>query len=388
MHKQIYNKLATLLIGGGVIFFCYLIRPLVKIRFGFLYTSRIGHLAYNMDNYLSIRDSKSISVFAIDKVIANIELFKIWQETDRIYFSHRAAWFSCVFLERFFSNSSMLISWKRELNPEFSLVSNTSSNIIKKTEDIEKENKLLAELGLKSHRYICFHNRDSKYLDIVGGDGNFHDFRDFEFDDYTESINYVSGIGLHSVRIGKEIKKDYISNDNLFMSIVKEKRSDFSDIALISKSLFLVGCSTGLSVTSRLYRKPQLMVNFIPFIFGDMSSWASKSVFIPKKLYDKKRNRFLTFREMALLPYDIHYQGDFFTDISLEVVDNTLTEVSKAVEEMYLRVTGNWRDSANQQLLQDKFWGSIIDLPHSREVRDELGVIVSSTFLEKNPGLI
>jgi hypothetical protein len=55
---------------------------------------------------------------------------------------------------------------------------------------------------------------------------------------------------------------------------------------------------------------------------------------------------------------------------------------------MYLRVTGNWRDSANQQLLQDKFWVSIIDLPHSREVRDELGVIVSSTFLEKNPGLI
>ncbi len=54
---------------------------------------------------------------------------------------------------------------------------------------------------------------------------------------------------------------------------------------------------------------------------------------------------------MALLPYDIHYQGDFFTDISLEVVDNTLTEVSKAVEEMYLRVTGNWRDSANQLVI-------------------------------------
>ena len=92
------------------------------------------------------------------------------------------------FLTTFIPNSSLLISWQNELNPEYTNVSSTPSNI-----DVSEFDGLECEVLFKHNKistpYICLHNRDSEYLNHYGSDGNRHDCRDFNFDDFDTKFN-------------------------------------------------------------------------------------------------------------------------------------------------------------------------------------------------------
>ena len=172
------------------------------------------------------------------------------------------------------------------------------------------------------------------------------------------------------------------------MSITGARRSDFSDMALISKCLFFVGCSTGFSMVSRLFRKPELLINYVPFQIHELSIWPKKTIIVPKKLYKISECRYLRFSEMAELPYDIHYKGDFFQDMGLQVENNTPEEIADAILEMWKRTTGVWNDSEVQHHFQEKFWNSIKHINYSNDLRNKSGIEISSMFLEKNNFLI
>ncbi len=388
--RKIYTFLKIIVIflfGGFVALLCYALIPFVKIRFGHLYTSRIGHLCYNMDNYISDRkrrNSSEIGVFVTDKRIANNAVFLLWQEQKNIYFT-KYAQFPLSFLKKYIPDSTLLISWTKEMHPGVSTVSASPMNIFcdklqKSHEDIE---------GFKSDRtFICMHNRDSGYLGHYGGDGNNHDFRDFDFDDFAIAIDKVGRQNIYSVRLGEIIEKISEVTNSFFIEMTGNKRSDYIDVLLIYKCLFFVGCNTGFSVISRVFRKPELLINYIPFKISELSAWAANSLVIPKKLYNLKEKKYLTFSEMNALKYDIHYKGDFFSDNGIRVDNNSPEEIADAVLEMKSRVEGTWVDSGNQQKLQFEFWNSLTDSFEENIIRHDLHIVISSTFLERNPHLI
>ena len=376
-------------IGGITVLVCYAIKPLITIRFGHIYTSRIGHLCHNMDNYLAdrrARKSNEFAVFKTDSRISNETIYLIWRNKKNIIFTNFAdhpLWF----LTTFIPNSSLLISWQNELNPEYTNVSSTPSNI-----DVSEFDGLECEVLFKHNKistpYICLHNRDSDYLNHYGSDGNFHDFRDFNFDDFDLGINQIATSGIMSVRLGEKIQVDYKTKNKKFVSMTESKRSDYSDVALIAKCLFFVGCNCGFSHISRMFRKPELLINYIPFRIHELSAWASGSLILPKKLYKLDEKRYLSFVEMASLNYDIHYQGDFFYDNGLRVENNSQEEIADAIIEMRIRMIDQWEDSLNQHQLQNKFWASISDIKYANEIRKQLNINISSTFLERNSFLI
>lgn len=77
-------------IGGLTVLVCYAIKPLITIRFGHIYTSRIGHLCYNMDNYLAdrrARKSDEFAVFKTDSRISNEAIYLIWR--NKKYYFHK-----------------------------------------------------------------------------------------------------------------------------------------------------------------------------------------------------------------------------------------------------------------------------------------------------------
>ena len=68
---------------------------------------------------------------------------------------------------------------------------------------------------------------------------------------------------------------------------------------------------------SAIFRKKSLYLNFVPFSLKDLTTISKNSVFIPKKIFSIKENRFLKFYEINNLinsEYNIHYQGNFFQD--------------------------------------------------------------------------
>ena len=51
-------NLIKLFIGLIIYFFLILLKPLINLRFGFVYSSRIGHLAFNIDHCLTFTGNK------------------------------------------------------------------------------------------------------------------------------------------------------------------------------------------------------------------------------------------------------------------------------------------------------------------------------------------
>ena len=385
--KTLSKLLSRFIIGGGIVFVCYILSPFVNIRFGHLYTSRIGHLCYNMDNYLTLRrerGSKEWGVFTIDSYISNEAIYNIWADQERIFFSNFAR-IPLSFLLLVMPSSRLLISWDKEMHPHLSNVSISPKNLISNKSNGGQD--ILKELCI-SKKFICFHNRDPAYLEQYGSDLNYHDFRDFEFDDFSLGINELCGADIMAIRLGEIIKvKSEIINP-LFMSLTGSKRTDSLELNLIDKCLFFVGGNTGFSSVSRVLRKPQLVVNYIPFFLQGVSAYAADSLLLPKKMFNISENRYLRFSEMNELSSDIHYEGDFYSDHGLRIDNNSQEEIADAISEMQARILGLWIDSNSQKSLQEQFWHSIRKDKCSDTIRDTLGIKISSTFLEKNQFLI
>jgi putative glycosyltransferase (TIGR04372 family) len=400
LNKSLANHLATLSFltnrilrtSGGffLVIILLLLRPFIFFRLGHLYTSRIGHLSYNLDNYLTLqkqRKRKEFALFKTDKYVSNKYLLSMWNRNKYIHISK--IWnMGYEFLIKYYPNSPMLISFKDEMHLDISLNSANQVNIKFSDKELWLGRELLKKLGIE-YPFICFHNRDSAYLDYYSNlkDGNFHDYRDFEIDDYTKGIKSLIAKKYSTVRLGEIVAKDFIFNDSRFVSVTGNKRTDFLDLFLISESLFFIGGNTGLTYLTTMFRKPCLIVNFIPFKIREMSAISCNSVIVPKKLFSKSQNRFLTISEMASFEYDIHYKGNFYEDSGLIIVNNSETELCAAIAEMEARIKQKWVDNDVQKILQRKLNRSLENQKYW-DVIESLGIKISSSFIELNPELI
>ncbi len=388
--------LAELMIGLPTLLFIFMIRPIKKISLGHLYTSRIGHLCFNMDNYLCFRkknDSNEIGLFITDSRIANSQIIKMWKRSNKIKFLNYSKVLSKYFkvvirlLQRFCPESPVLIKWRSELHVIPNLFSTFSANLHFTDDEEERGVKLLKKVGINKP-FVCFHNRDSLYLEKYGQDGNYHDFRDSKISDYVMAINFILGVGYHAIRMGEQVKESLNLEDKNYINYAELQRNEFMDVYLMAKAIFTVSTNTGFSIIPRIFRKQQLLVNYIPFKVNELTAWSANSIVVPKKLYSHEKNRYLKFSEIELLDQGIHYKGDFYRDNNIEVVDNSPEEIYEAVKEMEARLLGRWTTNSEDEELQSRLWNSFVDKESAQMVSNVLGTRIGAHFLKSNSCLI
>ena len=205
-----------LIIGYIIYYFLILLSPIFKIRFGYIYTSRIGHLAFNIDHYLSYSNQKkTISIFGFQKKISNKHLLKTW-EKFQVFFTNKFL-FIYNLIKKINSKSSLLIDYDVELHPLFS----TTSLSKRKLPELNDKENLFSKFIKKNKingPFICIHNRNIDYLKHEGlEDGNFHSFRNFEFEAFSETIDYLTQKNYFVIRIGKHKKIIIIIIKNLLI---------------------------------------------------------------------------------------------------------------------------------------------------------------------------
>ena len=85
------KKTLKFLISYLIYFILNLIYPILKIRFGRIYASRIGHLCYNVDNYISkVKDKKNIiTFFCYDEPVSNKFIFDLFKKKKNIFFTNK-----------------------------------------------------------------------------------------------------------------------------------------------------------------------------------------------------------------------------------------------------------------------------------------------------------
>jgi putative glycosyltransferase (TIGR04372 family) len=356
---------------------------ILEIKILKIYSSRIGHLCWNVDNYKNLMDNRKktrsrVSIFILDKTTANSSVLELIKNgLPGIYLTGRIA----VILSRVITTDrwkKLLVPWG-DLHPKESRLANTAKWVEIPKIEIDK---VVEEHGIKDAKSIVFHNRDRAYLDSIEGDSNFHDYRDFSFKDYLPAIEILQTKGIKAIRIGREIEESH-TLPNL-LDLTGKRQNFWEDVVAVEVSRFFVSGNSGIGQLSNLLRKPHLFVNQIPFDLHHLSSFPQNSMFMPKKLRDMSSGKILSLQDsLSLLGNWSIHTPDFFSSREIEVVNNTEKEISDAVVEMLQRTSMEWKDYLNDSKINETLKYLYKD-DFAEYIFGELGIKLSSSFVRNN----
>ena len=252
--------------------------------------------------------------------------------------------------------------------------------------DINKGKQLLELLGVKNKsEFICFHNRDSAYLNKTypNEKWGYHDYRDSSISNYLLAADYLTKSGYFAIRTGSIVKELIHSNNEMIIDYPATKmQSEFLDVVLGSQCKLFICSDTGMSIIPELFDVPIVYVNWTPL--ARISNWVKRGIFIPKKFYSRKLSRDLTFKEILASP-EISFKAspENFNEAEITLIENTPEEILMAVKEMIERINGRWKDSQEMQQLQTEYWS----LPGNITNKSP-DYTISSSYLMNNKHLL
>ena len=389
------NKLIIFFIKKLIIFFIKLIffmvlifvkilNPVFSIRFGFVDLTRIGAI-YNLDWNLSEKKIQNISSFDIffhndPKKLANHQWKKMWGKNVCLINIHyviqsilknfqKNNFFNNCFiidtpvngsnLEKFFAKKSLYLIKKNNNRLNY-VLQNTIPNISFTKEEEAYGFKLINKLGIPNDcKFVCIHNRDSAYLDTdnpnPGVDWSYHKFRDFSIKDFKLTIDKLIQRGYFVIRMGAIVKEHLNYSDKRYIDYSNSiYQSDFLDIFLSSKCKFFVSSDSGISAIPEVFKVPVVNVNITSL--NHMHRWSHKRIFIFKKYYSLKEDRYLKFDEVLKLKIGARNNNEYLEEMKIEVHDNTDEEIMRASIEMDDLIDGRLSYSYHDNKIQRLFW--------------------------------
>jgi putative glycosyltransferase (TIGR04372 family) len=375
--------------GFFAILFVFLIRLLSQlflVRLGFIDTGRIGGV-YLGDWYLSEKkDGKhqgrylDIFCFLKSTTHVNSQWMKMWRRVLP-WVPGDKFWNYVILFNRQFSGFEKykidntivyptLTKWQEHIsNPSLgslvknnkrlnSVLKNNKPNISFSLKELNIGSRLLSELKiLPNEQYICFHARDNAFLDTVlkNTDWSYHNYRDSSIEFYLSAAEEMTKRGYHSIRMGAIVKNSIDStNPKIIDYAVSEYRTDFNDIYIGSHCRFFICSDGGMSVIPEMYRVPAVYVNWTSIY--RISTWVLKGLFVFKKFYLRDEDRNMTFSEIINLNFGGHETNEMFSNLGLELIENTPEEILAVTIEMDERLNGTWKTSEEDEELQQRFW--------------------------------
>lgn len=186
----------------------------------------------------------------------------------------------------------------------------------------------------KTDWFVCIHIRSSHYHE--GGKSSNQNFRNSPVEDYYPAIQHVLDLGGWVFRMGDRdmpalnYDKIHRNKERLIDYAVSEEKSELLDVALGANCKLHISSNSGLYWVPLSFGKPVCMVN--------MSMYAgipthSQIIYIPKRYFCKKRERYLSLREMFELDCIYMDQNFLLEKGNIELINNTPEEIKETVSE-------------------------------------------------------
>jgi len=345
-----------------------IVRPVLFIRIGVLDIGRIGGMENSL-HYSCIRNTVlyknlyfDIFFLTPNEGISNQQWLKMWKRNLRIC----PLFFSRFMIMLYEINRAIPggMSHVIELMPkgyseqnnvvEAALLSPNPILCFTKEEE-EIGLKALQEFGVHSNvPFICFHNRDSAYLNRKkpDRDWSYHDYRDSNIKNYLMAAKEMTKRGYYAFRMGEIVKdKLMVNNSAIIDYTTKGKRSDFLDVYLGAKCDFMICSETGLNHIPIVFRRPVVLVNYV--LLWGLIRWPS-GIVISKKYYSINDKRYLSFKEIIEL--GAFSTGNYLIQKGIRLIENTAGEIHDAAIEMDERLKGNWDITKEDEDLQQSLW--------------------------------
>ena len=354
------------LLSLTIVMLIRLIRPWFLIRWQVLESNRIGHLAKDTELYSCRRaakinqpSQKYIDIFFLQKSVCNKQLEKMLRR-------------SLIILPRFlllpFFNTNRFI--KGGNDHEIDLDKDEDRDVhnifhkLKPQISFSEEEELKGKLLLKKYgipensKFVCLAVRDSAYLDrkkeYNQRDYNYHSYRDGDIDKYILAAEELANRGYYVFRMGKLVNKPLISKNIKIIDYANSKmRSDFMDIYLGAKCTFCISTWLGFDSIPFVFRKP---IAFIFLPFGHLIAENEKDLLITKHHFNRKTGKRLTISEIFNSNVALSFSSEIFKKNNIELEENSPEEIKDFVIEMEERLSGKWKETQEDFILQKDFW--------------------------------
>ena len=380
-------KSILLIIAGNLIIpICKLINFFFEFKFCHLYTRRIGHQTINFDVTLLSVSNEIFLLCSYDDFISNKYILNFFKKQQKVYFSKVFKYFYHSIL-KVNPNSNLIVTWS-QYQPKFTfhLQNNSKINFPKLKEEYLDE--VFSKYKINKN-FVGLHSRNNLFLKKNNiSDPNFHDFRNFDFDDYDLAIEYLNKKNISIIKLGETFKEENIKLKfpNVITSLDFNSDEEI-DYLLNSYSKFNVIGNSGVAGISSILRKKIIYINLIPLNLNNLSYCSPGSLILPKKIYNKEKKRFLSFKENININFDIHNEKDPYELNNLSVVNNSNNEILNTIVEME-KLMLNEKDMEAKNL-NDIFWQSISDnnLEKVNYLKNVLKLTISKNFLKENQNL-
>lgn len=316
-----------------------LVRPLVVIRIGVLFSEYFGHYSGNVELYLCERDSginrlqeKHIDVwFNLTSVVSNRQLERMWGRQFKILPRFLLA--PLYRLNQFIPGGQMhQIESTYHDRDVLNLLSTQLPHAVFTAEEEELGARLLAEMGIpEGAQFVCLNVRDGAFHSKL----TFTNYRNADVSRYMLAAEELTKCGFFVIRMGKLVDQNFeSSNPRILDYALSEFRSDFMDIYLGAKCFFAISTSSGWdNIPGVLFRRPVLYTNVVPI--SQVQSWNDNTLAIFKRHWFSEQGRFLTQSEIFhLIDKGFVSASPPFDELGVELVENTAEEIYDATMEM------------------------------------------------------
>lgn len=350
--KKYFKLLIKLLLFPGVIILIFYLKFFDR-KVVFLRTSRLGDFMITTEYFLRTNTDT-------DKYILIINNYSCANSfiTNRYYYEIKKRKFCTI------SNNYIVrgLYWFKDFINYFSLEKEmltyndfNSKNeyrysytypIFAKTDSIIDINyfkkdilNLKKSLKINEKNFVCLHVRDSFYLKkkFPNDNWDYHDFRNANIDEYIDIINYLNSKNFFVIKLGENeniINYTKLKFPNMYIDFSHNNfYSSKNEMLLSFFCEFMIGTYSGISHSQQILNKPMIFMNVTPFI---EKPYGYKNMFIPKKLFDFKTNKYISLNESLNYGYFKIYNGHDLKKYNLKYINNSNTEMISALEEFLL----------------------------------------------------
>ena len=195
--------------------------------------------------------------------------------------------------------------------------------------DVEAKDEYLESMGLASTDwFVAMHARSSGYRPA---DDAYHSYRNVDVTTYTLAIDEIARRGGWCVRMGDPTMPRFPDHPRVIDYALSSRKSPQLDVALAASCRFFLGAASGLSALAQIFGRPCAFANMAPLsaVYGLNGADLS----IPSRLRDPT-GRILGLKEILDSPIADFRLSQEFSELGLETVRNTQTEILDLVTEM------------------------------------------------------
>ena len=302
----------------------------LPIRFGMIWSARMGHMAGNMECYLCEREaglSKGWDIWHYGGKPCSAQLDKMLR---------RVVWIDRTGFTRICALVNELFDGKEKHQIDTAQVDRDIHNLFERqrphlyfTDEEEARGEAgLRALGIpKGAKWVYLVVRDAaKHPQLP-----YHSYRNADIESHALAAKALADRGYYVVRDARQVLRPMpITHPKIIDFAMRKPYDDFMSIYLGAKCAFCLSTGTGPDAIPVIFRRPICYVNYVPIEY--LQTYHKGSLAIWK--HHEKDGKRMTLTEIYESKCGHFMAAEQFAEAAITLVDNTPQEIAEAAIEM------------------------------------------------------